>query len=188
MRRKPEEQSAELGSSSIPWDSPSLPSSRFVAAPSTDKARSALRDLKRLIRPPRKHHRGAGHFAAGDDRLLSRLWQMQMFLTDYVNKGDQKQWITLSLETAARWQKGAHTARSLRVWTCAFLQDRHDLPLTPGNTWTKSLLEKCPDLKAAISEHLQSVGKYVCALDIVDFMAIPGNLAKYGLTKPISLS
>ncbi|TBU22711.1 hypothetical protein BD311DRAFT_822795 [Dichomitus squalens] len=106
-----------------------------------------------------------------------------MFLTDYVRSGDSKQWGALSLRTAVRWEKGIHTARSLRTWTRAFLTDRHELPLTPENTWTKSLLEKRPDLKEAIGEHLQSVGKYVRALDIVDFMALPANQVKYGLAK-----
>ncbi|EJF65500.1 hypothetical protein DICSQDRAFT_50417, partial [Dichomitus squalens LYAD-421 SS1] len=111
-----------------------------------------------------------------------------MFLTDYIRNGDPRQWGALSLTTAAQWEKGPHTARSLRAWTRAFLKDRHELPLTPGNTWTKSLLDKCLDLKEAISEHLQSISKYVRALDIVDFMALPTNQEKYGLTKPISLS
>ncbi|TBU64635.1 hypothetical protein BD310DRAFT_963773 [Dichomitus squalens] len=114
--------------------------------------------------------------------------EMQMFLSDYVSSGNTKQWGALSLETAQRWQKGTHTARSLRAWTRAFLKDRHDLPLTPENTWTRSLLDKCPDLKVAVSEHLQSIGKYVRALDIVQFTAMPANLTKYGLAKPISLS
>ncbi|TBU40039.1 hypothetical protein BD309DRAFT_982699 [Dichomitus squalens] len=188
MRQELDEQGAEASSQSSPSDSPVLPTSSFVPPPSMEEARSALHDLKTLIRPPRKCRRGSGHFTTGDDRLLSHLWQMQMFLSDYVSSGNTKQWGALSLETAQRWQKGTHTARSLRAWTRAFLKDRHDLPLTPENTWTRSLLDKCPDLKVAVSEHLQSIGKYVRALDIVQFTAMPANLTKYGLAKPISLS
>ncbi|TBU51333.1 hypothetical protein BD310DRAFT_971300 [Dichomitus squalens] len=190
MLQEPEESSALLQhlATYSPVPNVSQPASSFRPPPSVEEACSALKDLKQLIRPPRKHSRGAGHFVADDDRLLSRLWQMQMFLTDYVRSGDSKQWGALSLRTAVRWEKGIHTARSLRTWTRAFLTDRHELPLTPENTWTKSLLEKRPDLKEAIGEHLQSVGKYVRALDIVDFMALPANQVKYGLAKPISLS
>ncbi|KAI0807015.1 hypothetical protein C8Q74DRAFT_1187813, partial [Fomes fomentarius] len=64
----------------------------------------------------------------------------------------------------------------------------HALPHTPENTWMQSLIEKHPDLKQAISEHLQSVSKYVRAMDIVHFMAEPANLLQFNITKPVSLS
>ncbi len=113
---------------------------------------------------------------------------MKMFLSAYVKRGDTKQWGALAMTTAVAWDQGRPTSRKLRSWTRQFLADRHVLPHTPENTWTRSLIEKCPDLKQAISEHLQSVGKYVRAMDIVHFMAEPANILRFNITKPVSLS
>ncbi|KAI0719430.1 hypothetical protein C8Q72DRAFT_788807, partial [Fomitopsis betulina] len=86
----------------------------------------------------------------------------------------------------AAWEQGPNWARRLCKWTRDFMEDQHHLPFTPDATWKTSLLEK-PDLKEAISEHLQSIGKYVCAMDIIKFMARPNILTKYRLAKPVSL-
>ncbi|KAI1781776.1 hypothetical protein LXA43DRAFT_857762, partial [Ganoderma leucocontextum] len=96
-----------------------------------------------------------------------------MFLSKYVRAGNTRFWAAKSMETAVEWDKKSPTAEALRRWCRDFLADRHNLPTTPENTWTKSLLEKHPDFKVELTEHLQSIGKYVRALDIVHFMADP---------------
>ncbi|KAH9921775.1 uncharacterized protein B0H18DRAFT_879891, partial [Fomitopsis serialis] len=113
-----------------------------------------------------------------------------MFLHFFVSvdeSGRHIGWAAASLKTAQAWEQGPHQARKLREWTRNFMEDHHCLPFTPEATWKTSLLEK-PDLKEAISEHLQSIGKYVRAMDIVEYMARPDVLVTYGLTKPIGLS
>ncbi|KAM5538894.1 hypothetical protein V8D89_007434 [Ganoderma adspersum] len=62
--------------------SPSPPKSKYVPPPSISEARLALADIKALLLPPRKG-RGAGHFALGDDRLLTRMHMIRMFLSKY---------------------------------------------------------------------------------------------------------
>ncbi|KAH9910652.1 uncharacterized protein BXZ73DRAFT_20922, partial [Epithele typhae] len=42
------------------------------------------------------------------------------------------------------------------------------------------------ELKLALELHSQGVGMYVQAQDIVSFMAFPGNLVRFGLTKLVS--
>lgn len=96
-------------------------------------------------------------------------------------------WIAASLRTAVAWEFGPHQAMKLCSWTRNFLGDRHALPFSSMGEWTTSLLEK-PDLQEAISQHLQAVGKFVHAMDIVEFMSDPEVLLKYGLKKPIGLS
>ncbi|KAI0732675.1 hypothetical protein C8Q72DRAFT_773983 [Fomitopsis betulina] len=108
------------------------------------------------------------------------------FFLDGDETGKSFGWISASLHTAHAWRQGLHRARKLREWTCNFLEDHHQLPFTPEASWSVSLLEK-PDLKEALCEHLQSIGKYVRALDIVEFMANPETLTRYGLQKPIGL-
>lgn len=111
-----------------------------------------------------------------------------MFLGSYVDPVPRRSWISCSLKTAKAYQTGPATAKSLRHWTQAFIADRHVLPYTAVRPWQQSLLEHCPDLKTTIEEHLQSIGLYVRAMDIVQFMAEPANLLRFGLTKPVSLS
>ena len=57
-------------------------------------------------------------------------------------------------------------ARNLRKWSKAFIKDRLDwpVPLNPKNNHTGSQIDD-PDVSANIANHLQSIGKYVCALD-----------------------
>ncbi|KZT66821.1 hypothetical protein DAEQUDRAFT_674282 [Daedalea quercina L-15889] len=109
------------------------------------------------------------------------------FFVDGDGAGKQFTWITASLHTVQAWEEGPHHARRLREWTRDFLKDRHHLPHTTAASWKTSVLEK-PGLKEAICQHLQSVGKYVRAMDIVEFMADPEVQAKYGLEKTIGLS
>ncbi|KAG1841565.1 hypothetical protein DFJ58DRAFT_707849 [Suillus subalutaceus] len=54
-------------------------------------------------------------------------------------------------------------------------------------SWNVSLLDK-GDLAEAIHMHLQSIGKYVRAQDIVDYLAQPNVQQKHGLKKTISLA
>ncbi|KAI0075713.1 hypothetical protein K474DRAFT_1567303, partial [Panus rudis PR-1116 ss-1] len=99
-----------------------------------------------------------------------------------------KHWIDVSKQASHSWQRGPHHARVLRKWTRAFLADRHNLPYTPSTSaWRHSLIER-PALREAIIAHLQSIGKYVRALDIVDFLARPDIQRRHGLTKTIALS
>ncbi|EIW62921.1 uncharacterized protein TRAVEDRAFT_115102 [Trametes versicolor FP-101664 SS1] len=111
-----------------------------------------------------------------------------MFLGFFVSQSPGSGWIASSLQTAKAYQLGPATAKSLRSWTRAFIADRHALPSTAARPWQLSLLERRPDLRTAIEEHLQSVGKYVRAMNIVHFMSEPAVLAQYGLTKPVALS
>ncbi|TFK83979.1 hypothetical protein K466DRAFT_497444 [Polyporus arcularius HHB13444] len=111
-----------------------------------------------------------------------------MFLAAYVRSGSAAGWGSQSLQTAVAYQKGPARARLLRRWTRSFLADRHALPVPLANTWTISLLDRQSDLKEAICEHLQAMGKYVRAVDIVHFMADPANMVRYGLTKAVCLS
>ena len=90
-------------------------------------------------------------------------------------------WIAASLRTAVAWEFGPHRVMKLHGWMCNFLEDRHALPFSTMGEWTTSLLEK-PDLQEAISQHLQAVGKFVHAMDIVEFMSNPEVLLKYGLS------
>ena len=161
------------------------PTARFQPAPSIREAISAHKDIKNLLRPRRKN--GIGHLRFdGDDGLRHRMEQMRMFLYRY--SGGTSGWMAASLEVAGLYEEGEYRARQLRAWTRAFLADRHALPYSNMGTWNESLLDKFPELKYKLNLHLQGIGKYVRALDIVEYMADPVVQLRYGLEKGISLS
>ncbi len=119
--------------------------------------------------------------------LRTRLQQMEMFLWLYISSVPPR-WMAASEQTALSWRRGKIAAgRSLREWTRAFIANRHDLPWNPYGGWTTSLLMK-GDLAFKLSEHLLRIGKYVRALDIVEFLSEPEIQERYGLTKTVSLS
>ncbi|KAG1788185.1 uncharacterized protein HD556DRAFT_1312143 [Suillus plorans] len=93
-----------------------------------------------------------------------------------------------SLHTAkALEQKPAHS-RVLRERVHAFIADREDLPINIYGTWNESLLDKNEDLAQEIHMHLQATGKYVKAMDLVDFLDTPEMRKWSGITNRISLA
>ncbi|GJE94827.1 hypothetical protein PsYK624_110020 [Phanerochaete sordida] len=112
---------------------------------------------------------------------------MKQFLWMYISH-DSITWIRASVETAkSRKKSGTHTATKLRQWTRAFIEDADDLPYHDYGWWQESLLHK-GELAQRLFEHLQSVGKYVTAMDVVRYMGRPEIKEEFGLTKTISLA
>ncbi|GJF00210.1 hypothetical protein PsYK624_164900 [Phanerochaete sordida] len=152
------------------------------------EASAAHDDITNLLRPRRRNGIGHLHFTKGDD-LQRKLEQMRMFLYQYTQ--GVSTWTAASLQIARMWEEGEtgeYHARQLRQWTRSFIADRHALPVSRMGTWNQSLIDKKPELKQAINLHLQSVGKYVRAMDIVDFLADPLVQLEHGLGEGISLS
>jgi hypothetical protein len=152
----------------------------FIGA-TMDDARAALKDIGLILRPPR--NKGAGYKKCTVDLLTrTRLEGMQSFLHIYTNTkrpiggrdADSPRWIAASLEAANAAQRGPWFARKLREWARAFILDREDIPRNRYGTWNKerSILEQ-EDVAEEIALHLQSMGKYVKALDIVHYIDQP---------------
>ena len=55
----------------------------------------------------------------------------------------------------------------------AFMADPEDLLHNPYGAWNKSILDHDETLAQDIHLHLQKIGKYVRAEDLVDFMDTP---------------
>ncbi|KAJ7655798.1 hypothetical protein DFH06DRAFT_933347, partial [Mycena polygramma] len=99
-------------------------------------------------------------------------------------------WIGASMQAAHAAQKGPWTARKLREWGRAYLNDRTSLPVkNPYGKWNheRSILEDA-DVSNEIALHLQSLGKYVRALDIVHYIDKPEVKKRLGLKKGIHLA
>ncbi|KIK14399.1 hypothetical protein PISMIDRAFT_76078, partial [Pisolithus microcarpus 441] len=110
---------------------------------------------------------------------------MQYFLHAYVN-GDT--WTNAALNTAKFIGRGKYLSRKVRGWSTAFILDREDLPVSKyGGAWTKSRIHD-EDLKSELLTHLQSLGKYVTATAIIDYLGQPDVAKRYRLKKAISLA
>ncbi|KAG1761234.1 hypothetical protein EDD22DRAFT_980306 [Suillus occidentalis] len=72
-------------------------------------------------------------------------------------------------------------------YTRAYILDWDDLPLNIYGTWNSSIL-KDEDFKEELLLYLQGIGKYVRAMDIVDYIRRPDILARLKLKKTISLA
>ena len=159
---------------------------RFLA-PTIPAAQSALKDIALLLRP--KWKKGPGHVDPGLNPLTQRRLQwMEAFLWAYVDPEHGKEWIDASLHTAQTFQKGPHMARKLREWSRLYINDRKQIPANPYGSWNTSLLFRHEDLSTEIKMHLQSIGKYIRAQDIVDYLDRPKVKARLKLKKTISLA
>jgi hypothetical protein len=165
---------------------PSVP--KWVAPPAFHGARKAYEDVHAILHPKRCKGVKFVKFE-GDDLLRSRLEMVRMCLLLYThpNVCERLTWINASLRTASSFGKSSHTAQRIREWSRAFMDDRGDLPLNLYGVWTVSMLDK-DGLAREVFEHLQSVGKYVTAMDIVWFLDNSEVRARHGLKNNISLA
>ncbi|KIO15956.1 hypothetical protein M407DRAFT_86598 [Tulasnella calospora MUT 4182] len=81
--------------------------------------------------------------------------------------------------------KGKELGRRLREWTRAYLKDRTCLPTFHYRNVHKALIED-EEIRQEVQLHLQSLGKYFKAADIVEYSARPEVLERWGHEKPIS--
>ena len=154
--------------------------------PSIDAARAAHAQLDEILNPRRKS--GKGHKDPGLDLLLrSRLEAMKRFLWNYTNTASRfyEKWIAASIDTARASEKGPWFARRLREWSSAFINNYEVLPFNVYGTWNKSRLDD-EDLRQELSVHLQSIGKYISAMDIVRYLDQPEVKARHGIKKTIT--
>ena len=92
-----------------------------------------------------------------------------------------------SEEVACTKGRGQYYGRVLRHWIKAFLIDNTSLPVTTWGTKNVSRLDAEPGLQDELSNHLRSIGKYVKAQDLVDYLDRPEVKGKYGPSISISL-
>ena len=156
----------------------------FEPPPSIDAARLALAAIKLVLKPHRNI--GAGYKDPRIDLLMrGQLNLMKLFLWRYIDSNDG--WIASSLQVAHAAERGPWLAKQLRMWCRAYISNRECLPINVYGHWNVSLLED-EDLAQEIHMHLQGIGKYVKAMDIVHFLDTPEMKARLKLKKTISLA
>jgi len=151
----------------------------YLCPPGIEDTLMAHNDLKSILKPKRKT--GAGYLDPGFDLMTrERLEQIHQFLWNYADPGSATHgnstnslWMATSEWTAHTLGRGTYLARNLRKWACAFIIDRKDLPINVYGQWNESILFEDKTLAQEIVTHLQGIGKYAKAMDIVQFLDTP---------------
>ncbi|KAH9928240.1 hypothetical protein B0H21DRAFT_781210 [Amylocystis lapponica] len=103
-----------------------------------------------------------------------------MVLIEAVVRGaHQSTWITVSLAAARAATRGPWFARQLCKWAWRFIRNRRDIPDNIYRQWTTSRIED-EDVASEIQLHLQGLGKYIKAMDIVHYLDRPDTKAPRG--------
>jgi hypothetical protein len=188
-----EENQDEFGDIVPPDDSVQY-TKRYYPAPSLDQARHALKDLTAMLRP--KRDTGPGYKDPGFDLVYHRrLEMMSVFFNLYIvdrqnSDGDDNNraaWSMISLLAARAAGQGPWSARRLREWNRAYVNNRESLPINIYGRWNVSSLAD-EDYATELHLHLQSKGKCIAAHDIIRYLNEPGVMERFGLKKNISLS
>jgi hypothetical protein len=155
-------------------------------APTVEAACKVHMKIKDILHP--RQNNGKGHKDPKLDLLLrSWLEGMQRFLWTYTNINSRlyNKWMAASLETAESAERGRWYARCLREWSCTFIEEDENFPFNVYGTWNKSWLDD-EDLKQELLTHLQSIGKFICAMDLVRYMDRLDVQKHHSLKKGIS--
>ncbi|KAG0700036.1 hypothetical protein DFH29DRAFT_808125 [Suillus ampliporus] len=110
---------------------------------------------------------------------------MKDFLILFTDLDNTLNWGKAALKTACRLEKGEYLARCLCRWTKAYIQDWKNLPLHQQNHAISRIEDE--ELAAEIKLHLQSLGKYIRALDIVHYLDDPIVQNRHGFKKLVSV-
>jgi hypothetical protein len=118
---------------------------------------------------------------------------MRSSLTIYTDPVNGNSWVTASMDVIrnfdmgqARCKNDKYAARRLCQWTKEYIQDREVIPI---NNYEGSIaMVEDKDFKQDLFVHLQGIGKYVRAADIVDYTNQEDVKAKFDLKKGVSLA
>jgi hypothetical protein len=146
---------------------------------------AAIKNLQNLLHPPRTKNRGYK-----DPKLnlvlRARLELMVGFLRLY--KGARYTgWACYANVMAKSGGKGEWLSRKLREWTIEFCKDKKNIPTAMYGKFNSSVLED-EDIAADIHLHLQFLGKFVSAKDIVRYVATPEFQARLKVKPNINIS
>ncbi|KAK2460996.1 hypothetical protein APHAL10511_006988 [Amanita phalloides] len=104
-----------------------------------------------------------------------------------VGSSTYDRWMASSFLATTSLRKKCGHARKLHKCARDFINEGK-IPENSYGSWVKAKVEADEDLAQELKLYLQSVGKYVKAQDLVQYMKQPDVQAKYGMEKPISLS
>ena len=163
----------------------------YMFALSIEEAQTALSDMTTLLHPRRPASRGYKPCQL-NEFTKQRLEHTRSFLHLYIRyetKEPRKpgNWKRAASDAADAACQTPHYARRLKQWARDFVADAKELPHRSHGGGIRSKIDD-EDISQEIKIHLQSIGKYMKAEDIVKFCETPEMLGKLGRTKTISLA
>ncbi|KAF9003480.1 hypothetical protein BDZ89DRAFT_1146046, partial [Hymenopellis radicata] len=140
-----------------------------LSVPTAKEVDDGISNLEAILRPRRKTGYGYKAPPPLGRVVLVRLGLMLQLLHLFKRSG-LKRWIEQSLEVAEKCSsKGPSLARKIRRWASAFCKDQKNIPRSNSGAHNASILDKDEDLANDIHLHLQSLGKWVSADDVVHY-------------------
>ncbi|KAJ7913207.1 hypothetical protein B0H13DRAFT_1612824 [Mycena leptocephala] len=153
--------------------------------PSRQKVDTAIVKLNAILHPSRGPNTKGYKIVDMNMVLRSRLELMISFLRLYASEG-YAEWAKSADIIAKSAGKGSWLSRRIREWAVNFIKNEENLPVAEYGKMNGSVLED-EDLAQELHLHLQGIGKYVAAQDIVNYMATDEMKARVKLKKGISL-
>ncbi|CAK5262712.1 unnamed protein product [Mycena citricolor] len=166
-------------------------------APSITAALSALVDLDRVLRPPRK--KGPGYLDPKLDPFTrSRIEGIRALLAMYTSElsNTRGKWRKSSTAAAVALCRGEYCARVLRRLSREYILDREVLPVNPFGEWNHTMLTN-EDLVNDLIEYLQLLGSTksvegredgISAAKVQAWFSLPEIQEKHGILWSISLA
>jgi len=168
----------------IPFDNGIPRQMSIRSSPSKVSAMSAVVNPEFILRPLRLSGKGYRR-ARLDQNLQTRIEDMLSVLRLFLT-GDQ--WIEASQQTAVAQGRGPYYGRVLRPWIHAFILNPASLPTNAWGSGTTCRLDTEDGLQEELQNHLQGIGKYVKAEDLVEYLGRDDTRTRYGATISISIT
>lgn len=147
--------------------------------------REALYARSQIDAATRTPCRSGGYIYADlDHTTRRRFFAMEACLNHFI-RADSKNFLAASIRAADGQNSGPSYARSIRSWIRTLI-DTGDLPYFEHGWWNVSVLED-EDIVCQIRAHLETIGKYARAEDVVEFLADAETRSRLGVPKAISL-
>jgi hypothetical protein len=154
------------------------------SAPSKISAMNAIVSLEFILRPPRPSGRGYRK-AKLNYNLQTRVEDMLSVLRLFLA---HEQWLEASEQVAVAKGRGTYYGKHLRHWIHAFILDPTSLPTNAWGSGNICRLDTEDGLREELRNHLQTIGKYVKAEDVVEYLDRRDTKTRYGATTSISVS
>ena len=145
---------------------------------------NAIAKLKFILKPPRASGKGYRR-AMLNHNLKTSVEDMLSLLHAFYAHG---RWVKTSRYIAETKGRGPYYGKVLRRWIHAFIADPTSLPTNDWGSGNVSRLDTEDGLREELRTHLQSIGKYVKAEDLVKYLGRHDTKTKYGATISISIA
>ncbi|KAJ7776989.1 hypothetical protein DFH07DRAFT_766674 [Mycena maculata] len=147
-----------------------VPSPRPLgASPTPDKIDEGIKNLRHILNPLCGPNTRGYKNTDLNLVLRSRLELMVSFLHLYAAKG-YTEWAKKADIVAKSARNGAWMSCRIREWVILFIKDPTNLPTAEYGKFNESTLED-EDLAQEIHLHLQTLGPFVSAQDVVNYMS-----------------